>query len=569
VREIASNMAASPSANRLVWLKLLVWLVLLGFGLSYGFNYGISNQVFYMLPSVHLLHPEYWPRDWAVTQMHHYHFAFAWLATLMLRLDDSGWLFALANVATVVAGMACVWQMLKAVTSEAGAALATLMVVLIASATRTGGPGTSYVFADIFQPNALGSVGLVAACWLFVVERPLASGVVLAVAGAVHANYLVLCIPVFGAAQLLRSRERLPLRLAQLLGPSLVVLLVTLPLMRTASESPLAAEALRIHQDVRAPHHYRVETFAWQFLPWLGWQLVGAATIFELARTRPPLRQLLALLAGFWALIVPSVVIVYAFVFRPLIQLYPWRLTSNCELLAQAAFAAAVTGSLVTPSAWPPPGKLARGGLVFGLALVAVGAVLGHQFLPIVVGVLGLAIWLGSARLLARPRLGERAVAGLALVLGVALVIANARRFSRLSVTSSLLAGRNEGVVQLCRWLDSNTTNADLLLTPPDDEEIRFRCHRAIVVDWKTTPMVPADVLDWYQRLEDVTGRVPLNKESELQDYALLDDQRLERLRSKYHFGYVVLARGAQSHIGVEPAFRGSGFLAYRLPPER
>src|SRR5882724_722354 len=482
-REMSLNIPVGRAVPSPGWLNALVWVTLVGFGLSYGLNYGISNQVFYMLPSVHLLHPEYWPRDWAVTQMHHYHFAFAWLATLMLKLDDSGWLFALANVATVVAGMACVWQMLKAITSEAGAALATLMVVLIASATRTGGPGTSYVFADIFQPNALGSVGLVAACWLFVVERPLAAGLVLAAAGAVHANYLVLCIPVFGAAQLLRSRERLPLRLAQLLGPSLVVLLVTLPMMRTASESPVATEALRIHQDVRAPHHYRVETFAWQFLPWVGWQLIGAASIFELARSRPRLQQLLALLAGFWALIVPSVAVVYCFVFRPLIQLYPWRLTSNCDLLAQGAFAAAVTGSLVAPSAWPQPGKLARGVLACGLGLVAVGALLGHQFLPIVVGILGLAIWLGSSRLLARPRLGEHAVLALGLVLGVALVIANVHRFSRLSATSNLLAGRNEGVVELCRWLDTNTSNADLLLTPPDDEEIRFRCHRAIVVD--------------------------------------------------------------------------------------
>jgi len=81
--------------------------------------------------------------------------------------------------------------------------------------------------------------------------------------------------------------------------------------------------------------------------------------------------------------------------------------------------------------------------------------------------------------------------------------------------------------------------------------------------------MVPADVLDWYHRLEDVTGRVPLEKEAELKDYALLDDQRLERLRRKYHFGYVVAARGAEPHIGVEPAFRGCGFVAYRLGPER
>jgi hypothetical protein len=550
------------------WLNLVVWLALLGFGLSYGLNYGVSNHTFYMLPSVHALHPEYWARDWAVTQTHHYHFTFAWLAAGMLWLDQSGWLLGLANVVTIALGMACVWQLLKALVSREHAALAMLLVVLIASATRTGGPGTSYVFSDVFQPNTLGSAGVLAACWLLVVNRPLLSGLLLAVAGALHANYLVLCLPVFGVAQLAASRQRLLPRLAAQLGPSLLVLLVYLPVMRTTSSSPVSAEALRIYQDIRSPHHYRVETFAGQFVPWLGWQLLGAAALLDGAATRPQLRRLLAILTGFWALIVPSVLVAYLFVLRPLIQLYPWRLTSNCELLAQAAFAAAVISSARGPSEWPAPGRLARGLLGFGLLLVAIGAVFAGQFLPVVVAAIGLWLWLGSAKLLARPRLAARVSSCLLLALCIALCIANARRFSRLWQSSSLLGGKHQGAAELCQWLDAHTKGDELLLTPPADEDIRFQCHRAIVVDWKTAPMVPGEIMAWYQRVEDVTGRVPFKSADDLAGYAELDEARLVQLRRKYHFAYVVAERGAEPRLGLEPAFRGRHFVLYRLAPE-
>jgi hypothetical protein len=551
------------------WLNFAVWLALLGFAASYGLNYGVSNHTFYLLPSVRLVHPEFWKNDWVVTQTHHYHFVFAWLAAGLLELDASGWLMAIANVVAIAGGMACLWRLLRGLGSETHAALAMLMVTLLATATRTGGPGTSYAFSDVFQPNTLGSVGVLAAGWLAVQDRPLASGLVLAVAGALHANYLVLCLPVFGVAQLAQPFERVARRLVEQLGPPLLVLLVYLPIMHTTSSSPASAEALRVYQDIRSPHHYRVENFAAQFAPWAGWQLIGVGSVLDLAWQRPQLRRLLGLLAGFWALIVPSALIAAAFVFRPLIQLYPWRLTPNCELFAQAAFALLVLGSVLSPSEWPLPGKRARLLLAVGFMLVAFGALRAKQPVPLVIGLVGLALLFGSARVLAWPGARERVVPALGVVLGVSLLLGSLPRLSHLSRSSSLLGGKNLGVAELCSWLDANTSQDSVLLTPPDEENIRFQCQRAIVIDWKTAPMVPDEVLAWYGRVEDVTGRVPFKSAADLAGYDALRQPRLAQLRQKYHFDFVVAYRGHELELGVAPAFRGREFVAYRLDPER
>ncbi len=549
------------------WRNLFVWLVLLGFGLSFGLNYGVSNHTFYLLPAQHELHPELWSRDWAVTQTHHYHVVFARLATQMLSLMPSGWLLALANVATIASGMACIWGLLRALGSAERAWLALLVVVLIASGTRTDGPGMSYIFSTIFQPNTLGSVGLLAACWLVVAGQPLASGLALALTGALHANYLVLSIPVLTVAQLAQGRAGLVARLVRQLGPALLVLLVYLPTIRAMSSTPVVAEAQRVYQDIRSPHHYRIETFAAAFVPWVGWQIVGAGSILGVGLEKPSARRLLALLLGFWALILPSLFLAGMFVIRPLMQLYPWRLTVNCELLAQAAFAACLLKSVSSPSS----GRLGKPALILlalGLVLVGIGALQSSKFLPFTVLLTGFGLILGSGRLLTVPGLAGRITAGLPAVLVIGIAIANASRLVQLFQRSSPLGGANAGLQELCRWTAAHTKTDDLLLTPPDDENIRFHCQRAIVVDWKTAPMAPAEVLDWYHRLEDVTGRKPLRSAADLQGYRALDAERLQRLRVRYHFDYVVAHRGAEPAIGSEPVFRGQSFVVYRLEPE-
>ena len=65
--------------------------------------------------------------------------------------------------------------------------------------------------------------------------------------------------------------------------------------------------------------------------------------------------------------------------------------------------------------------------------------------------------------------------------------------------------GRDEG--ELYAWMRGSSPKDALFLTPPGVETMRFHGQRAIVVDWKSNPIVPEEVLEWHQRLKDVTGR--------------------------------------------------------------
>jgi len=544
---------------------VLTWLLLFAFGVSFGLNYGVANHVFYLLPSLRALHPELWVNDWVVTKTHHYHAAFGTLAVWMLELDPSGWIFAFANVAAIAGGLGAVWALLKSLVPPESAKLSLLILLAIATGTRTNTAGTSYIFSTVFQPNTLGSVGVLVASWLLVSERPLASGIALAVSGLFHANYLVLCGPVFCVAQLAQGRAGLVGRWLRQLGPPLLVLPLFLPMILATGSAPVVAEAQRIYQEIRSPHHYRIANFARELLPWFGWQLLGVSAGWAVFRERPAFRKLLGLLLGFWTLIVPSLLLCAVFVLRPLIQLYPWRLAPNCELLAQAVFAAAMVQRLLSPTEQTRAGRAELALSLLSLGLIAYGGVVTRQLLPFVIGastfLLAQLSWLFRASVRA-ANLRQ----GLLPVLVLVLVLANAGRFSRLPETSSLL-GANRGVRQLCAWLDKNTPLDAVLLTPPNDEDIRFTCQRATIVDWKTAPMVPKQVIEWLERVEDVTGLKPLRGEADLAAYASLHAARLQYLRHKYGFDYVVATRGHELQIGVEPAFRGEQFVAYRLPP--
>lgn len=546
------------------WSRLLVGLLLLGFGVTFGLNYGLSNHAFYLLPSLSWLHPELWSGDWLLRQTHHYHALFAALASALLWLDPSGWLLGLGNVLAIAAGMACVFAVLRQLLAPTPALCALLMVLAIVTGTRTGTAGTSYVFSNVFQPSTLGALGVLAASWLLAVGRPLASGLALLGGGLFHTNYLLLCGPVFWLAQLAQGREGIWARWLKQLGPPLLALPAFVPMIVATSSSPVVAEAQRIYQDVRSPHHYRVDVFARDLVPSLGWAVLGVSVSWKQLQERPVYRRLLGLLGGFGLLIAPSLLVSWLLTLRPLMQLYPWRLLPNAEIWLQALFCACMVERITAPRSV----RRLRGERVIVLAclaLIAYGGVVGRQLLPFAVasaGYLLAELCLAGPGALATERLGKL----LPQLLLLTLLVANLPRCMRLAQESTLLGRRDEGLSELCDWLQTHTSAKSILLTPPDNEYVRFQCQRAIVVDWKSAPMVPEEVLAWQKRMQDVTGRRPLRSSADMAGYAELTPQRLATLRASYGFDYVVADSSRQPALDLAPAFVGRQFVVYALP---
>jgi hypothetical protein len=117
---------------------------------------------------------------------------------------------------------------------------------------------------------------------------------------------------------------------------------------------------------------------------------------------------------------------------------------------------------------------------------------------------------------------------------------------------------------ELYAWMRDKTPLDAMFLTPPDVDTFRFYGQRAIVVDWKSTPMVPGELVDWLERLSDVAGR-PVTSRRDLNGYGSLDRERLLALKAKYDLDYAIVRRGAERELGFEVAFRHHKYVVLRL----
>ena len=546
----------------------LVLLLALLFGLGFGLNYGSSNQTTYLLPSLKALHPALWTRDWLITSTHCYHPAYAWLGTVLLRLSPGGAAIAWANVVFIAGGMLSMYGVLRLLAGQRAFAAFCLLLVL-ASVTRTLAPGGSYAFSEVFQPSTLGSVGLLTAMLAFVAGQPLLSGLCMAVGGAFHVNYLVLGLCVFGIGWLLTGRERVIRRALAGLLPPLGVLVFFLPFLLASASPSISAEAQRIFQDVRSPHHYCVPRFAWDFAISAGFQLLGSAALLgPTLRGDVVQRRVLTLLVSSWLLVIPAALLSSVIVVRFVKQLMAWRICGQMDLLAQAALCAALVGMLCEGqhalARYDRRARILAGSGVAALLLGSIGTGSWNGTL-LVISLCAVALLI--AKVLPRgPRNSELSGLSLGRVTAAAiitLVAVNTARFTRFRHYSNLLSGGDRGVATLCNWAQANTPQNALFLTPPREDELRLRCRRAIVVDWKSPSAMPDEVLQWFKRIEDVSGR-SVNGDADLAGYDNLSPARVASLQRRYSIDYVVVQKGHELALG-SPVYSGDRFVAYAL----
>ncbi len=105
-----------------------------------------------------------------------------------------------------------------------------------------------------------------------------------------------------------------------------------------------------------------------------------------------------------------------------------------------------------------------------------------------------------------------------------------------------MIKGMRGPEADMYAWIRANTPKDAVFLTPPQLERFRLLGERAIVVDWKGSAYVPSELVEWYRRLEDVSGRKGFRRSDDLSDgYGDLDAARLDPLQKKYKFDYVVV----------------------------
>lgn len=535
------------------------------FGASFGYNYGVDNQVVYMLGALRLLHPSILSRDWFATQTTHYHPAYKFVAAALMALSERGLAVGLAQNAAIAAGMMFVYWLIRALVEDRRVALPSFLLVLaINFITRTSAAGSSYVFDWIFQPSTLASVALLAAIPLFARGRFLASGVCLAVSGLFHVNYLVLVIMSFGLAHLFMGKRGLVSRLLLQFTLPFLVLLFFLPMILGTARAPNAQAAQAIYFNIRAPHHFVPSNYERDFIPFIAWHAIGLGATLHLFQSNARVQRLGALLAGLLLVIWSGVVLSTLVQIPQVTQLFAWRLSPHATMLLQALASIGAVSVIVAPAAAARAsvGQVAL--LVGGIGALAMAAGNRHHpalpslVLSVALGVVvikaaGAAVTALAPERLRLPLSASWARGGTEFVLLcslVALVPAAKEPMETIQKRSTVLTGINRDEAELYRWMRESSPKDAIFLTPPNVETMRFHGQRAIVVDWKSNPAVPDEVLEWHRRLKDVTGRPSFAGYRDLDGYASMDRARLELLRARYHFDYVVVRRGQESALG-------------------
>jgi hypothetical protein len=496
-----------------------------------------------------------------------YHDSFRWVVRLLAGTGSVGWSAAVLNSLLIVVDLYVIYRLL-AIMHRESAVVAMALAVFIMCLDRTQSVGASYLFSDGLQPSSLATTGWLFGIWAFLRARYLVSGVLLAGAGIFHANFLILGIGLFTLTHLFLGKEKLLSRWARQIGPSVLVLLYFLPLILSAAGGDGAAQAREIFLTIRAPHHYYPLSYLAQFWYLGGWAACGFAALF-LMRDLPAHRSLLALV-GALALSVGGATLLTTVVFIPQIsQLYVWRLAPFlqvfCELL--------VTILLVRQLAERRP---AAGYRTFLIAIAGLGALAILRWVVHVTGISAQVIMCAAliAAYLAmwqRNRASENQPPHLPQGLGIVttcVILAITVPKISYAIDQSTLFHPDENALH--RWAHSTSKDATFLI-PPELENFRLLSERAVVVDWKSTPISPSELINWYDRINAIAGRTVHSADEAVAGYRSQSLSELKIQARRYGANYVIVDRARRpiTNETDKPVFSDREFAVYAVPPAR
>ena len=547
---------------------------------AYGRGYGSSNQQTYLLEPLHRAHSELFARDWLISNTTQYHPVFAWLVAPFYAVDPGGVMaFALAQLVVMIATYVLLYRLIAAIAVRGRIAMFLLLVGLLAF---TGGRALagSYLFSDYLQPSSLATLGWLAAMVAWLRGQPLRAGVWLALGGVCHVNFLVLGVGLFAALEVSSwrpggwralagadvraggaadaSRRGVWLRrLAAVVGPSLIVVAVYLPSLIASAHARDPDAALHILVKFHAPGHYdplRVRRGLVSLLSWLviAWGAVPVAR----AAGQATIDRLWRFAAVATALCVAATAVVSIPAFLGATRLFVWRIGPFAQLASQLVVIGAALAPAGSAATWSPRRKLAA---VLGALAFLGEALLRRHYVDAgamaVVGTVGLAShWL-------RYR-------ALALALAIAACGAALVDRRRDLIALPLFAPVcDESECALGRWAQRETPADAVFLVPPYVTWFRLFAARAIVVDSKSPPLYPDELLEWYRRMCAVVDArdMPTHEAVEARWDTLTAAQLLSAAR-RFDAGYILLVKRAAPRLSAPVAYEDKVFVVYRLP---
>src|SRR6266508_3873 len=541
--------------------------------LSFGLSYGIVNQNQYLLQALHWLDPEFFSRDWFTLETTQYHAHFSALVWLLGHIGPLGPMLTGLNALLIALSVVVVHAIAVSVT-ERDALVVTLLVAALMIAGATTSFAGTYLFTSYLQPSGMAALFLLVAAACFVTDHHGWSGIALAAAGFIHLNFLVLGGILFGLAQVFLGRDRFLSRALRQFWLLAIVMAFAMPTMLAVSSPGATDEARRIYFTFRVPHHYLPSAYWRDMVEFLGWQLLAFPCVGRFAASAEAAPRRLVVLYASGLLVIAACQLATTIVFVPAIALlFSSRLAPGVTLLAQIMVCATCVALVLhrRSGTWAVlhPWRGAVAGL--GLLALALGDRISHSpgsregagYL-LVLGAL-LAAQAGGVAM-SRAAEAPRTTMQVAIIaLGVLSLVAyvGVPRFKQ----STLLFGMpDRAAEQLYRWAATTPKDA-LFAIPPWLEDFRLHSRRSIIVDWKSVPGLPVEILEWHRRLADVTGLEQVTSEQVAErGYHRMDAMRAERLAARYGAQYVVLrTKLASAMPWCHEVFRNREFFVCAL----
>jgi hypothetical protein len=491
--------------------------------IPYGFE--TNDQLQYLLLPYRDIYSPFLTGDWFTWQTTHYHPSFAYLIRgLHFCFGEKHFaasVFAVQVFGFVALGFSCLRAAHAMKLHWISAAVAVLLVAFI----RRLGIGESIVNHGLLLPSDLALPFLLLGFADWMEEKRIKAGLMLGLAGLLHANFAVIGPLVLAVPEIIiLIQTRKPLLTVKLAVPFLILACPSLILAGVGFFAADAApEAIRILFEYRSPHHYDPPLVNGPAVYWCLVLLCASMPVWMSRKNGFSSSANMILLALIGSQVVAA--LATAMGSAAIIRLFLWRLSIPLMLISAAAFGETIVTAFRTRKAFD---------IIFAVSavmLVASFAANGTiQWTPQVslkgFGILmPFAVSLAAAPWVQRINLrfshsASIALAAIPLLVGIAVSVSNplieknariewsaaAENAMKLNRPTRAQIRGDKPKLAIFSWIDKHTPKDARFLTPPGMDDFRLQARRAIFVDWKCCPMKGEEIAEWERRMNAVIG---------------------------------------------------------------
>ncbi len=600
VQPLDAGVLAEREPLERVWTWLAPILLTPLVILHLGYSYGGPNHVVYMPWVFRRIDPALLANDWFANTTPGHPNAISFLVWAQQFLPLPMVLLVL-HVLSVWAVLAMTSRLAELIFRDQGVFYVGLFLML---RWEVPPPGNNTLWGNAVVPHNVAVPLCLLAFYLVLKDRPVAAAMTLGAATWVHIQLGAITMLILGAGMLLRWRRT---GFGRILLAGLLYFVAASPTLlaqwNTYMRSPSLLsprDYLYLHAIFRQPHH--LIPSSWPGADWYRFFLILALAAPAVAWRQRPDRQILTWIALISVLcvlgtvfveIIPVKLFIRLQTFRQLIfvkyfaVLYaarflldvvrnrPWleKLPALAVLTIQNYTLIGLCGALLFAvrqnRRWLWAIGLFGAGVVTGIAAVATTSqgipMFWHSF-----GVSLRGLWFGPAQVvfLVLLLLWNREALAPAL-LSLILIVRAAFGLPYFSYDQA----PPDAWVQFCTKAKEAIPVDAVVITPPYLAGFQLVAQRAEVANWKCTPMVERELVDWKKRLDDLAGAVDLRcsgwpwcASALAGGYGRLREPEFRNLAQKYGARYVVTANADQRLHGFAEVMRLYDFVLYRIP---